>query len=276
MAEDTRRLIPMSIKKLDDNIWSIEIDGAESYKVEGDFDSIKKALRRIKGKDGENKGKCRSSKVGTYASMLGDENSTDLHKVNVWKSKVPHSAEEFKKLMESADMKKIILTKNYLVEGNIIPKGTILEFKEKLDFLPTDIWEKAKDIEDEHERFEFIKSELNKLGDDYSDDEIEDFINKYKSELTESKKLTRDDVSDMLMVIEDTLKAEKEIDVDTKEDVLDVCENNKELLNAWDDLLKADDKSFTRKENKFWEIYDKISSKFKLKNKKSKDDEDVA
>ena len=69
-------------------------------------------------------------------------------------------------------MKTITLTKNYLVEGNIIPKGTRIEFKEKLDFLPADIWEKAKDITDEHERFEFIKAELNKLGDDYSDDEI--------------------------------------------------------------------------------------------------------
>ena len=49
-----------------------------------------------------------------------------------------------------------------------------------LDFLPADIWDKAQEIEDEHERFEFIKAELNKLGDDYSDDEIEDFINKYK------------------------------------------------------------------------------------------------
>ena len=43
--EDTRRLIPMSVKKLDDNLYSIEIEGGESYKVECDYDSIKKVFR---------------------------------------------------------------------------------------------------------------------------------------------------------------------------------------------------------------------------------------
>ena len=274
MAEDTRRLIPISIKKLEDNLWSIDIDGAESYKVEGSFDEIKRALRRIKGKDGENCGKCKSKKVGTYASMLGDIDNDELHKINVWKSKVPHSASEFKSLMESTNMKTITLSKNYLVEGNIIPKGTKVQFVEKLDFLPADIWEKAKDISDEHERFEFIKAELNKLGDDYSDDEIEDFINKYKTELNESKKITKDDISDMLFLIEDTLKAEKDIDIDTKEDVLEKCENSKELLKAWDNLIKADDSKFNKLENKFWEIFDDLVAEFKLKNKK--DDEKTA
>lgn len=274
MAEDTRRLIPISIKKLEDNLWSIDIDGAESYKVEGSFDEIKRALRRIKGKDGENCGKCKSKKVGTYASMLGDIDNDELHKINVWKSKVPHSASEFKSLMESTNMKTITLSKNYLVEGNIILKGTKVQFVEKLDFLPTDIWEKAKDISDKHERFEFIKAELNKLGDDYTDDEIENFLSKYETELNESKKITKDDISDMLFVIEDTLKAEKDIDIDTKEDVLEKCENSKELLKAWDNLIKADDSKFNKLENKFWEIFDDLVAEFKLKNKK--DDEKTA
>lgn len=280
-TNDNRRLIPMNIKKLEDNLWSIEIDGAESYNVEGDFESIKKAIRRIKGKDGETCGKCKSKKVGTYASMLGNENDTDLHKINVWKSKVPHSAEDFKKLMENIEnkegkaMKKIItLTKKYLIEGVVFEKGSVLELKEKLDFLPTDIWEQAQAIEDEHERFEFIKTELNKLGDDYSDSEIEDFINKYKSQLNESKKITKNDISDMLMIIEDTLKAEKEIDIDTKEDVLDACENNKELLTAWDNLINATDAKFNKAENKFWDTFDKIVSDFKLKNKKTDDEKE--
>jgi hypothetical protein len=189
--EDTRRLIPVSVKKLDDNLYSIEIEGGESYKVECDYDSIKKVFRRIKAKDGCEHGKCRSSKVGTYASMLGDENNTDLHKINVWKSKIPHDPQSFMKLCESKEedinMKQIKLTKNYIIEGKIFSKGTVITLKEKLDFLPTDIWEKAKEITDEHERFEFVKAELNKLGDDYSDDEIEDFINKYKTELNESE-----------------------------------------------------------------------------------------
>ena len=264
MAEDNRRLIPISIKKLEDNLWSIEIDGAESYKVEGDFDSIKRALRRIKGKDGDGHGKCRSSKVGTYASMLGDENSTDLHKVNVWKSKVPHSAEEFKKLMESTNMKTITLTKNYLVEGNIIPKGTVVEFKEKLDFLPADIWDKAQEIEDEHERFEFIKAELNKLGDDYSDDEIEDFINKYKSQLNESvKKISKEDLEDMVMIIKETLEAEENIDKSLFDDIVKVCKDNKELVGYWESMLTANDKQFPKLENKFWDLFDSICSKVK-------------
>lgn len=272
MAEDTRRLIPISIKKLEDNLWSIEIDGAESYKVEGDFDSIKRALRRIKGKDGENCGKCKSKKVGTYASMLGELDNNEVHKVNVWKSKVPHSAEEFKKLMESKDMKSITLTKNYLIEGNIIPKGTVLQLKEKLDFLPTDIWEKAKDISDEHERFEFIKAELNKLGDDYSDDEIEDFINKYKTELNESKKtrkISKEDLNDMIMVIKETLEAEKSIDKKFFDEIVEKCKSDKELTTAWDALINADDKTFNKKEDKFWKIFDALCKDYKADSKKT-------
>lgn len=271
--EDTRRLIPISIKKLEDNLWNIKIDDGESYNVEGSLDEIKRALRRIKAKDGAEYGKCRSSKKGTYSSMVG-EGDDNLHKINVWKSKVPHSPDAFKSLMESTNMKTITLTKNYLVEGNIISKGTKVQFVEKLDFLPSDIWEKAKDISDEHERFEFIKTELNKLGDDYTDDEIENFLSKYKTELNESKKITKDDISDMLFVIEDTLKAEKDIDIDTKEDVLEKCENSKELLKAWDNLIKADDSKFNKLENKFWEIFDDLVAEFKLKNKK--DDEKTA
>ena len=108
--EDTRRLIPISIKKLEDNLWNIKIDAGEFYNVEGSLDEIKRALRRIKAKDGAEYGKCRSSKKGTYSSMVG-EGDDNLHKINVWKSKVPHSPEEFKKLMEAVIMKQIKLTK---------------------------------------------------------------------------------------------------------------------------------------------------------------------
>ena len=262
--EDTRRLIPISIKKLEDNLWNIKIDAGESYNVEGDFDSIKKALRRIKAKDGEEYGKCRSSKKGTYASMLGELDNNDVHKINVWKSKVPHSANEFKKLMESKDMKSITLTKNYLIEGNIIPKGTVLQLKEKLDFLPTDIWQKAKDIEDEHERFEFIKTELNKLGDDYTDDEIEDFLNKYKSNLNESLHLTEEEtIADMLDMIEETLKSEDIVDSKDFDKILELAKKDKNLLKAWENLVNADDKSFTTKENAFWKAFDILCKPYK-------------
>lgn len=263
--EDTRRLIPIQIKKLEDNLWSIDIDGAESYKVEGSFDEIKRALRRIKGKDGCEHGKCRSSKIGTYASMLGDIDNNELHKINVWKSKVPHSPEEFKKLMESKEMKTITLTKNYIVEGTIIPKGTKVQFVEKLDFLPADVWEKAKEITDEHERFEFIKAELNKLGDTYSDDEIEDFINKYKSDLNESKKSIKEAVEglgDMLDMLEETLESEDKVAKEDIEKVLDEASGNEKLLKAWEDMSKADDKTFNKKENAFWKVFDEICKKY--------------
>ena len=323
--EDTRRLIPISIKKLEDNLWNIKIDGGESYNVEGDFDSIKRALRRIKGKDGENCGKCKSKKVGTYASMLGDIDNNELHKINVWKSKVPHSPEDFKKLMESKEMKTIILTKNYIVEGAIIPKGTQIEFKEKeitvddlnslknkidsfvlskrkapsdlmkeyknmikilgdsviwsddkeewilneslkekLDFLPADIWEKAQEITDEHERFEFIKTELNKLGDTYSDDEIEDFINKYKSNLNES--LTEKEVEglgDMLDMLEETMESEDYVAKDKIDEILDIASGDEKLLKAWEAMSTADDKTFNKKENAFWSRFDEICKPFK-------------
>ena len=261
--EDNRRLIPISIKKLEDNLWNIKIDAGESYNVEGSLDEIKRALRRIKAKDGCEHGKCRSSKKGTYSSMVG-EGDDNLHKINVWKSKVPHSPEDFKKLMESKEMKTITLTKNYLIEGNIVSKGTIIELKEKLDFLPSGIWDKAKDISDEHERFEFIKAELNKLGTNYSDDEIEDFINKYKTELTES--LTEKEVEglgDMLDMLEETMESEDYVAKDKIDEILDIASSDEKLLKAWEAMSTADDKTFNKKENSFWTRFDEICKPFK-------------
>ena len=261
--EDKRRLIAISIKKLENNLWSIDIDGGESYNVEGSLDEIKRALRRIKAKDGAEYGKCRSSKRGTYSSMVG-EGDDNLHKINVWKSKVPHSPEDFKKLMESKEMKTITLTKNYLIEGNIVSKGTIIELKEKLDFLPSGIWDKAKDISDEHERFEFIKAELNKLGTNYSDDEIEDFINKYKTELTES--LTEKEVEglgDMLDMLEETMESEDYVAKDKIDEILDIASSDEKLLKAWEAMSTADDKTFNKKENAFWTRFDEICKPFK-------------
>lgn len=263
--EDKRRLIAISIKKLENNLWSIDIDDGESYNVEGSLDEIKRALRRIKAKDGCEHGKCRSSKVGTYASMLGDIDNNDLHKINVWKSKVPHNPQDFIKLMmESKEMKTITLTKNYLIEGNIISKGTVISLKEKLDFLPAEIWDKAQEITDEHERFEFIKAELNKLGTNYSDDEIEDFINKYKSNLNES--LTEKEVEglgDMLDMLGETMNSENYVAKDKIDEILDIASGDEKLLKAWEAMSTADDKTFNKKENAFWTRFDEICKPFK-------------
>ena len=263
--EDNRRLIPISIKKLEDNLWNIKIDAGESYNVEGSLDEIKRALRRIKAKDGCEHGKCRSSKIGTYKSMLGNEDNNDLHKINVWKSKVPHNPQDFIKLMmESKEMKTITLTKNYLIEGNIVSKGTIIELKEKLDFLPSDIWEKAKIIEDKHERFEFVKAELNKLGDNYTDDEIENFLSKYETELTES--LTEKEVEglgDMLDMLEETMESEDYVAKDKIDEILDIASSDEKLLKAWEAMSTADDKTFNKKENAFWTRFDEICKPFK-------------
>ena len=139
MADENKRLIPITIAHTDDNNWRITVDGENSYFVKGDIEDIKKVCRRIKAKDGENNNKCRSAKVGTYLSMISNSNNEE-HKINVWKSRVPYTAEDFKKLMESKEMKTITLTKNYLIEGNIVSKGTLITLKEKLDFLPSDIW----------------------------------------------------------------------------------------------------------------------------------------
>lgn len=263
--EDTRRLIPISIKKLENNLWSIDIDDGESYKVEGSFDEIKRALRRIKAKDGCEHGKCRSSKIGTYKSMLGNIDNNDLHKINVWKSKVPHNPQDFIKLMmESKEMKTITLTKNYIIEGKILSKGTVISLKEKLDFLPAEIWDKAQEITDENERFEFIKAELNKLGTNYSDDEIEDFINKYKTELTES--LTEKEVEglgDMLDMLEETMESEDKVAKVDINKVLDIASEDKELLDRWEALSNATDKQFNKRENDFWNRFDEICKPFK-------------
>ena len=82
------------------------------------------------------------------------------------------------------------------------------------------------------QKYLVIKSELKESKSEVKEEsvEIEDFINKYKTELNESKKITKEDVGDMLFVIEDTLKTEKEIDIDTKEDIL---ERQKRIKNCW-------------------------------------------
>lgn len=263
IMEDTRRLIPMTIRHLEDNMWEVSIENAESYKIEGSLDEIKRVLRRIKGKDGSEHGKCRSTKVGTYASMISDQDN-NLHKINVWKSKIPHNPQEFKNLMESKEMKTITLTKNYLIEGNIVSKGTVVTLKEKLDFLPEEIWNKAQEITDEHERFEFIKTELNKLGTNYSDDEIEDFINKYKTELTES--LTEKEVEglgDMLDMLKETMESEDYVAKDKIDEILDIASDDEKLLKAWEAMSTADDKTFNKKENAFWTRFDEICKPFK-------------
>ena len=196
--------------------------------------------------------------------ISADDNNE--HKINVWKSKIPHTAEEFRKLMESKEMKTITLTKNYLIEGNIVTKGTVVTLKEKLDFLPTDIWEKAKEITDEHERFEFIKSELNKLGDNYNDDEIEDFINKYKSNLNESKKSIKEAVEglgDMLDMLEETMESEDYVAKENIDKILDIASGDKKLLDAWVAMSNADDKTFNKKENAFWTRFDEICKPYR-------------
>lgn len=358
MADENKRLIPITIAHTDDNNWRITVDGENSYFVKGDIEDIKKVCRRIKAKDGENNNKCRSAKVGTYLSMVSNSDNEE-HKINVWKSRVPYTAEDFKKLMENNKMKTITLTKNYLIEGNIVSKGTLITLKEKLDFLPTEIWDKAQEITDEHERFEFIKAELNKLGTNYSDDEIEDFINKYKTELNESEddikpyvdvdnlhfgyntkygfiehvfqknvivknngkdktfifgevspkeyayvvtdvlkgegdlleydvsfkkdaiyyafenilkdnKITEsltekevDGLGDMLDMLEETLESEDYVAKENFKKVLDIAKKDEELLDAWEAMAIADDKTFVKKENDFWNRFDKICKPFK-------------
>ena len=161
-------------------------------------------------------------------------------------------------------MKQIKLTKNYLIEGNIVSKGTIVTLKEKLDFLPSDIWEKAKNISDEHERFEFVKTELNKLGDDYTDDEIENFLSKYETELTESlKEKEVEGLGDMLDMLEETMESEDKVAKVDINKVLDIASEDKELLDRWEALSNATDKQFNKKENDFWNRFDEICKPFK-------------
>lgn len=172
-------------------------------------------------------------------------------------------------------MKLITLTKPYLVEGNIIPKGTLMRITEgKIEFLPTEIWGKAKEISDEHERFEFVKAELNKLGDDYTDDDIEDFLNKYKSNLNESKarRFTEETVEEMIDMLDETIRSEDYVDEKYYDKVLEIAKKDKNLLNAWDVLCNADTKSFNKKENAFWKIFDNLCKPYKKKDKEDKED----
>lgn len=59
----------------------------------------------------------------------------------------------------------------------------IFREEESLDFVPVNVWKKLKDIEDEAEKLDFLKNEL---GDEFSDEEIESFLNQVQSDLNES------------------------------------------------------------------------------------------
>ena len=132
--------------------------------------------------------------------------------------------------------------------------------------MPSDIWEKAKNISDEHERFEFVKTELNKLGGNYSDDEVEEFLNKYKNDLKESKKSIKEAVEglgDMLDMLEETMESEDYVAKDKIDEILDIASSDEKLLKAWEAMSTADDKTFNKKENAFWTRFDEICKPFK-------------
>jgi hypothetical protein len=111
---DNKRLIPLRIDNIGENKYHVKCNDTE-YNIEGDEKSVRKAIYRIKGKDGDGKAKKRSSKNGTYVSMIGKD-------INVWKSKCPKSAEEFKSLMETT----IELEKPYIIEGIKLKENTIM------------------------------------------------------------------------------------------------------------------------------------------------------
>lgn len=93
--EDNKRLIPFSVKNIDKNKWSVTIDENEPFEVECDESQMRKIALRMKAKNGDGQTHKRSSKNGTYLSMLDGETHY------CWKSKCPKSAEEFKSLLET-------------------------------------------------------------------------------------------------------------------------------------------------------------------------------
>lgn len=120
--EHTYRLLPITIKKADGK-YTFTCEGYDSYTTDKDIASVRKALLRMKSKDGNGKDKKRSSKNGTYLSMLGDDTVNEVS-INVWKSKYPKTLDEFNKLFESSEIK---LTKTYIIEGTYCQKGSIIE-----------------------------------------------------------------------------------------------------------------------------------------------------
>ena len=105
---------------------------------------------------------------------------------------------------------------------------------------------------------------MNKLGDDYTDDEIENFLSKYETELTESlAEKEVDGLGDMLDMLEETLESEDYVAKENFKKVLDIAKKDEELLDAWEAMATADDKTFVKKENDFWNRFDKICKPFK-------------
>lgn len=120
--EVQKRLIPLRISSCGENRYSVKIDENDPFEVEADEKSIRKAIYRIKAKDGDGKKSKRSSKNGTYLNMIDRE-------IYCWKSKCPADAESFKALLENV-CNDVITTRKYIIEGHFIPENTYIRITE--------------------------------------------------------------------------------------------------------------------------------------------------
>ena len=67
----------------------------------------------------------------------------------------------------------------------------------------------------------------------------------------------------MLDMLEETMESEDYVAKDKIDEILDIASDDEKLLKAWEDMTKADDKTFNKKENAFWNRFDEICKPFK-------------
>ena len=109
--------------------------------------------------------------------------------------------------------------------GNLGEKKAIRE--ETIEFVTADLWAELKDLSDD-ERLDYLRQEL---GDDFTDDEIADFLDKYRDELNESRSRKRKIQEDMNMRLEGS---------DLSFVVMNVLKNKKNPYSATMDIKKND------------------------------------
>ena len=77
------------------------------------------------------------------------------------------------------------------------------------------------------------------------------------------EKLDQSEIDIMIDVLKETIESEDTVDPSKYDEVLKKAEKDTKLLNAWEALSNADDKTFIKKENAFWNAFDELCKPYK-------------
>lgn len=245
MTDDKKRLIPISIKNIEDKKWSVTIDKNEPFEVECDESQMRKLMIRLKVKNGDGEKHKRSSKNGNYLSMLDGETHY------CWKSKCPKSAEEFKTLMEQK--------------------------------IADEVFTKAVDM-NEDDSIEFIFDELSYMNDDEIIKELDDYLEDmqvgttmstqlpfnsiYHGELELREKLEPIDVKSFVEFVYDSIDEKINLgtvfkfDIDTMTN--SICADSK-IIKLWNESMICSESKFNKIFDELTKEIDKIIMSYKVR-----------